>query len=378
MRTFLPFCFLLFFVTANAQESITLKFVRPSSTKGSTDKIQISIQNNDYILKDGGNISINVTPDFAKSLKIECSVLSGPQTNYFLDPLPNQIYEFEVGLRVNGIYIKLTSGQEVNLGGIVQQVDNDNVQDNNLKVNRNNKDIGLVEEKPREPETTNEKWLRYGGKVQYASLMLTTIYARVDKGKFGAMNAAGAGYSAGKNFMNIKMPEKKSGPANWNSFNWGLGLDLNMYALEFNTIYKSSGLTTTNNYSFITLNIIAVGNVGWTWGFGKFVNENNWKGMAFTVKYRPTFSNSFTMKTVTTSTSNPLIDAKKSTSDNTEKLFNYAGIGCDLDFLNYSITGKKISQKPRFKVSLFIGPPVGDNPLVLSLSYGLTIYSRKR
>lgn len=378
MRTFLPFCFLLFFVTANAQESITLKFVRPSSTKGSTDKIQISIQNNDYILKDGGNISINVTPDFAKSLKIECTAVSGPQTNYFLDPLPNQIYEFEVGLRVNGIYIKLMNGQEVNLGGMVQQPDNDKAIDNNLKVDRNNKDIGLVEEQPKEPETISGKWLRSGGKISYSSLMLSGIYARVDKGKFGAMNAAGAGYSASRNFLNFKVPEYTRGPANWNSFNWGIGLDLNMYALQFNTIYKSGGLTTTTNYSFATLNIIVVGNLGWTWGFGKFVNENNWKGLALTAKYRPTFSNSLTMKTVKVSTSNPLIDPKKSTSDITDKLFNYAGIGVDLDFINYTNTGKKISQKPRSKISLFFGPPVGDNPMIISLSYGLTIYGRKR
>ncbi|MHC1703128.1 MAG: hypothetical protein AB9846_04405 [Tenuifilaceae bacterium] len=387
MKRLLPFYLLLLFVTAHSQEQITLKFVRPSSTQGPTEKIQLTIQNNEYIIKNGGEISLNVTPDYSASLKIDCSISTELQTNYFLDPKPAQTYVFEVGLRKDGIYIKLVSGEEADLGVQVQWTDtqvqkteteeNKEVPVTKVKAFRTLKEISLGIQKSLENKTPREKFLIKSGKVQYLSLMLTGIYTQVDMGKFGPMNGAGGGYSLGRNFINLKMPEFSSGSTKWNSFNWGFNLDFNMYMVQFNTVFKSGGLTTTNAYSVGNLNIMVAPNLGWTWGFGKYTDENNWKGIALTLKYRPMFTRSFIFTNITTSTSNSLIKETEEKTDATKNSFNAVGIGFDIDFTKYSTAGLKISPKPRAKISINFLPPIGDNPMFLSLSYGLAIYYKK-
>jgi len=380
MKRLLPFYLLLLFVTAHSQEQITLKFVRPSSMQGATEKIQLTIQNNEYIIKNGGDISLNVTPDFSASLKIDCSISSGLQTNYYLDPIPAKTYEFEVGLRKDGIYIKLVNGEEANLGIQVQKTEMEDAKElpaNKVKTFRTLKDISREIQKSLENKTPREKFLIKSGKVQYLSLMLTGIYTQVDMGKFGVMNGAGGGYSLGRNFINLKMPEFSSGSTKWNSFNWGFALDFNMYMVQFNTVFKSGGLTTTNKYSVGNLNIMVAPNLGWTWGFGKYTDENNWKGIALTLKYRPMFTHSFILTNITTNTSNSLIKETEEKTDATKSSFNAVGIGFDLDFTKYSTAGLKISPKPRTKISINFLPPIGDNPMFVSLCYGLAIYYKK-
>lgn len=372
MRTFLPFCFLLFFATAHAQEQITLKFVRPSNPQGTSEKILLTIQSNEYLIKDGGSISLNINPDFTKSIEIVCGRLSSPeiQTNYFLDPLPNQTYEFEVGLRVNGIFIKLINGEEAFLGnedikGKSNEILNENI-------------TPTLNEQIEEPATAKERWLKRSGRINYFSLMLTGIYARVDVGKFGKMNGAGIGESYGFNSINVIIPEYQTGKTTWNSFNWGLGFDINFHAFQFNTVQKSGGVTTTNKFSYLTLDLMPFASAGWTYAIGRFTDENTWKGIAFTAKYRPTFNRSLTMLTLTKTSS--IASSKKTVtnSDSDDSKFNFAGLGFDADFIKYTCTARKISTKPRAKISVVFLPPIGENPMFVNVSFGMTLYTKKR
>lgn len=366
MKKLLPFILLLFFVTAQAQEQITLKFVRPNTAQGSDQKIQISVQNNDYLIKNGGTISVNVTPDYGTSLKIDCSAPSGVQTSYFLDPKQGQSYEFEVGLKMNGIYIKLTSGEEAGQAAILKPADTDKDKGQwATKVNVDRKDlsVGISAEKTNETSSIREEWLKKGGKVHYSSALLNGLYIRMDMKGSGTINGYGGGYSVATNWINLKMPEFKPGLSKWNTINYGGGMDINIYGMS----YKMSG----SDVSALVLNIMLVGNVGWTWGLGKFLDEANWKGVALTLKYRPTFNVSSTSSTVK-------VYGKTITSSSSSSSFNAGGFGFDIDFSNYTATLDKIAPKPRSKVSFFFLPPVGDSPLFISLSVGVTIYAKKR
>jgi len=114
MKKLLPFFFLLLFVTAKSQDQITLKFIRPSISKGVTEKILITIQNKEYFINDGSTLSVNVSTDYTTSLRIDCGVPQGPQTNYYLETKPGQTYNLELGLKMTGIYIKLLSDDDAN------------------------------------------------------------------------------------------------------------------------------------------------------------------------------------------------------------------------------------------------------------------------
>ena len=375
MKKLLTFCLLLFYVAVHSQELVTLKFSRPTNALGATEKIQLTIQNNDYLIKDGGSISLNVTPDNTKSIEIVCSLPSGIQTNYYLDPKPSQTYEFEVGIRVKGLYILLKSGEEASLVEPTQQPVEQVTESKNkaFKVDRGNQ-----QEAYQEPATAKERWQKKSGNNVYLSLMLSGIYAKPETPKFGKMNAAGAGYSYGVNGIKIKMPEYQVGKTKWNSFNWGLGFDFSVTGYEFNTVLKSGGVTNTTNHSNFSLNLMPFINLGWTWSTGKYVDENSWKGIAFTLKYRPTYNFSYINSTITKSSSNPTIKETKTTTDSNDKQLNFAGIGFDIDFIKLSCIGKKISPRPRGKISVVVLAPINDNPLFVSVNFGLAIFSKKK
>lgn len=387
MKNLLFLCFFLPFVTAQSQEQITLKIVRPSSAQGSEEKIQVSIQNNDYIIKNGGTISVNVVPDYTTSLKIDCSVSSGAQTSYFLDPKRNETYVFEVGLKINGIYIKLTSGQEAKKEELAPPVDTSKRSDEwntKLKVDRDNLGVSFKAEQTNETQAIRDEWIKRGGPVVYYSGLVQGLYLRMDMGKGtgGAVNGFGGGPSGSVNFINLKIPEYTTGLSTWNSVNAGIGIDANMYGFIYSykfattvptstfPYYKSSNITM--NMTMLTFSCMFIGNLGWTVGLGKFIDEGNWKGVALTLKYRPSFNISSTITTMTSnSTSMP------STSDSSfDTQFNAGGVGFDIDFSNFSSTMTKLAPEAQTKLTFFFLPPIGKSPLFISFGIGVVLYDK--
>lgn len=379
MKKLLPFWFLLIFATAQSQEQITLKFIRPSISVGATDKISIAILGNEYLIGNGNTILVNVTPDYTSALKIDVSVSSGIQTNYYLEAAPGQTYNFEVGFKMTGIYIRQISDDAVKN---VQQVNQNAAVNNNegwntkLKVDRNNKSI-FTAEKAGDSEV-RDNFLRKGGSVTYNSMMLTGTYFRMDLknlGSSGAINGYGGGFSYYTNGITLKIPEYKLGLSKWNSFNWGLGYDILLYSYKFSSKINSM----TMDMSTLTFNMMINLNLGWTWGFGKFLDENNWKGVALTVKYRPslTIANSFTTTNIKSTPPNSFIDGKTSASASNVQ-FNAGGFGFDIDFSNFTSTMDKKAPKPSSKIAFFFLPPTGKSPLFISLSYGMIVYPQKK
>ncbi len=224
-------------------------------------------------------------------------------------------------------------------------------------------------------QSVRDEWLKRGGKVRYVSAMLTGTYFSVDLDKLGKMNGYGGGYSVYMNRLNLKMPEYKTGRSTWNCFNWGLGFDVLLYGYNADI---TTDPTLVTKMDAMVGNFIITGNLGWTWGIGKYIDEGNWKGVALTIKYRPSYTFSSTTSTIKIKSSNPLIPNSEYSSSDDDSQLNLAGFGFDLDFTSYSATMNKLAPKPKSKFSFFFLPPVGNSPLFVSVSYGLVFYPKAR
>ena len=201
----------------------------------------------------------------------------------------------------------------------------------------------------------------------------------MDIDKVGKMNGYGGGYSFFMNMINLKMPEYKTGPSNWKSFNWGLGYDLVIYNFKFPLDAGTLRIDMNSTY----MNIMFTGNVGYTWGFGKYIDESTWKGVALTLKYKPSYNLSLVTSTITTKIPPmppvyPNGYTQTTTDSQSSGSFNAGGFGFDLDFNKFSATAEKLAPRPRTKFSFFILPPIGDNPLFVSASLGVLFYPRQR
>jgi len=309
MKNFLPFFFLLIFVTAAAQETPQLNYEKPSKFQGKVLTLWDTPQLNDSVIKIE-NWNSRITPKIEKE-----------------SPLPQQ---------------------------------------NNA---------------------VRDEWLKKGGLVRYSTVSLSATYFRLDLAKSGLSSSSkvitgyGGGYSVFTNFINLKMPEYTTGVSRWNSFNFGIGLDVVIYGFKLpsikTTIPPSS--TMTMEMSAMAMNMRIVGNFGWTVAQGKYIDEGTWKGVALTLKYRPSFDFMYTGVTTTTTVtpSNPYVTNGDKTTSSGTKEFNPKGFGFDIDFTSYSAKMEKLAPRPKSKISFFMLPPVGSNPLFISLGYGLTFYPRQ-
>lgn len=375
MKTIFALVLMLIFFHAGAQEMVTLKFVRPAKFQGSAAKIKIQILENEYVLKNGAEISVNVPLEFYKTTRIDCRYGLGQPKSIFFRPKPGQVYQFEVGFELKGMYIRLISGEEARTDEIASIQDSvlvDGKWQKQTIIAKDNLAIGFTAEKVDESEALRQEWLARGGKVMYTSYMATGLYFRVDMENYGTMDGFGGGGSANMNWINLKIPEYKSGLSTWNTYNYGWGYDIMLYAFS----YEYSQPPMDVSLKSTTLNMLINFNLGWTFGLGTFADKGNWKGVALTLKYRPSLNLSYTSSTITMESSEPMVPDYATTDSDTQTQFNAGGFGFDIDFTSFSATMNKLAPKPKAKVSFFMLPPIGDNPLFISLSLGVSMYSR--
>jgi len=374
MKKFLfLFGFVLLVFSAVGQPAVTLKFVRPSQFQGSAAKIKIVIQGNEYILKNGSTISVNITPNYTGSLEIDCKIPLGSQTTYYLKPKPGENYEFEVGFQLKGIYIKLTSGEQGKTDDVVNLSSSDTTGGKwDTNVGRVSTGVGITAEKTDPSEVIRQDWLQRGGKISYTSVMLTGTYFGLDVSGVGTINGYGGGVSFCQSWINLKVPEDKPGLSTWNSFNVGWGYDLMFYSYDFDI--KQDPITMKMGVFTMTIPIAA--NIGWTLGLGKFVDQGNWHGVNLTLKWRPSLMLNLTSTTMKSSSTDPNITIPESTSSDNNAQFNASGFGFDVDFSNYSATMERLAPKPKTKLSFFFLPKTSKSPLFISLSLGVTFYSK--
>ncbi|HPD96319.1 MAG TPA: hypothetical protein PLA24_10555 [Tenuifilaceae bacterium] len=355
----------------SAQESVNLKFIRPSKIAGSVERIKVTINDSEYILKNGTEITATVSCDYGHSLRVDASSM-GSEKTYYLKVKRGESYVFEVGFEFGGIYLKLLKGVEATEEDNTAQADTSKIDESwntTLKVDRKDKSIGFTAEKTDETETIRKEWLARGGKIKNESVMLTGAYFSTDIKGFGTFNGHGGGFSFAQNWITLNIPDYSTGKSSWNSLNLGWGYDMLLYTMKYDMDIES----VSSKISSFTMTMPISANIGWTVGLGKFLDEGNWKGVALTFKYRPSLvlnNQSSTVKTTVLGTT-----TKSSSTDGSVQL-NAVSFGFDIDFSNFSATMDKLAPKPKSKFSFFFLPPIGDTPLFISFSFGVSFYSR--
>lgn len=72
-----------------AQEGVTIKFIRPSKIQGSAAKTRININDKEFILKNGAEITVIIPHDYSKPFLIEAGS-GGVRQSYRLRAIPNE------------------------------------------------------------------------------------------------------------------------------------------------------------------------------------------------------------------------------------------------------------------------------------------------
>lgn len=378
MKTILSYLFFaLITISTAAQDPVNMVFSISNKGGNALAKVQLKILGQSYTVNPNTPLSVKVLPNYNTPLEIACKASSVEEVSYFFIPAPNQNYEFELSNSGGLLSIFLKNSESVKLG-LLAGVDEAKIAEQQKKqeafmVNRDNLSIGYNLKKEGATNSVREEWLQRGGQITYLSVGAMASYFRMDMDGYGTMNGFGGGASAAVNKINLAIPEYKPGTSKWSSLNYGVGMDLQLYGSTFSM--EMSGLKSDMKISNLEMQIN--GNLGWTWGVGKFIDEATWKGVAITAKYRPSIRITTSSVETTTIINIMGVEDKTTTSSSDNKTsFNAGGFGFDIDFNSFSAKMEKLAPKPNSKVSFFFLPPLGKNPLFLSFSYGLTFYTK--
>jgi hypothetical protein len=357
---------------ALSQNNLSISLTRPSKFQGVFTKIIVKINNKEVVLSNGESKTITISVADLRAITIYANAM-GSRAELNFNPIDNENYAFETSFDLKGIYIKKLSGEE-SPSGLVSTGENKADWNTNLKKAEGGTALAFTAEKTNSSDDIREEWLKKGGKVRYLSRTLNGMYFSTEIEGQGKMVGYGAGASSFYNFFNLKLPEYKPGKANWNSFNWGIGVDMLMYSMKYG--YDEALFRV--NMNTLMLNLMVTAELGWTLGIGKYRSQDQWKGVALILKYRPSYNIVMGSSTVEIISSTPYLPNSTTTAniDPTGNL-NLGGFGFDIQFSNIYTTMEKLAPRPSMKVTAFILPPIGDNPLFISVGVGFLIYKRR-
>lgn len=355
------------------QVNTTLNFSRPTKPLESTSTINVSFEEQEINLKNGGSLAVLLPLSNSQLINIQCGS-NGNFTNFPLRAIPGESYYFEVGFNTKGLYINLVSGRvDLSIPLTQTEEDSDATWQTNANIDRKDLSIGLKAEKTHSSDAIRQEWIRKGGKISYLSATYNYVYFKVTNDKVGDITGNGFGFSFYYNSFNLKIPEYTIGTSKWNSFTWGLGYDGLFYKTEMTMSDELYDMYITNNM----VSLIIAANLGWTLGIGKFKTEEQWKGLALIFKYRPSLTivgGSSEMNMVSHSEFVPNMNTTTQLDPNVN--FNFGGFGFDIQMSNYYATLNKIAPKPSLKLTAFLIPPIGDTPLFINIGLGINIYRK--
>jgi hypothetical protein len=202
-----------------------------------------------------------------------------------------------------------------------------------------------------------------GGSYLYQSFDITNGY--MDMNGFG-INAA-----YGNNYYKLKLPEYTGDlqKAPWGTLVYGSGLS---FAITFNSTYMSYRYQTVEldpytytyetvwvydyDYSSSTSTTFTLPlNLGYVWARGKYLTAEEWRGNMYGLIYKPSLVWSIT---------------------DGESFFNVNPFGFGVEFSRGGLQNSldKITPKAHWRIGGFFMPPLGDMPLILSLTAGITFF----
>jgi hypothetical protein len=106
------------------------------------------------------------------------------------------------------------------------------------------------------------------------------------------------------------------------------------------------------------------GNIGYTFGLGKYFSSEDWKGVMLGLYWKP----NFVLSNTTTEIEGEYYDGDPTTS------FNAMGFQWSIDWGSFGAMADKLAEEAHFTINGFILPESDTTPFMFSVGLGLVWY----
>lgn len=350
-KTALISILILFGSLSYSQQPYSIKITRNNSITGIATPLKIFCQGEEAANLNR-NSSETLTGIFPSDSVIELGfkIPMHRPTKFFL--YPNGTYDFKLMTNVILSGIKIRDLTVYPSGEAGATAGSKGVLPESVTISMKKPSIRYVHEKTLPSEEIRKQWARQGGKLTGSSLTYSATFLTMSRPPM-KMVGGGAGWYYTRNFYDLKIPEYQTGTTKWNSFIYGMGASVNLNMAKV-VVESEPPAEDFENVSG-SLNIMITGNIGYTFGFGKFKSETEYKGFAIDLTYKPSIVSSVSQGGSASS-------------------FNYLGFGIDVNRTGFSAFANRVAPKAKSKFSFMVLPPVKDMPFMVTAGYGLVWY----
>lgn len=214
-----------------------------------------------------------------------------------------------------------------------------------------------------ESDRIRRDWAGAGGTIPAfeADLGMLLMYKDLSQQAGAGAYMNGVGLSGGfrVTMLNLEPPKYDTRDTSWFAWKLGVGMDLGSTKVTMFDPNLPAGYQQTNA-SMSNFNLVFL--LGGMKAFGSFDSPTDWSGFAVGFDWAPSWQQ-------TTTTVN-VAGAQPQTSSS----FNAMGFDITFESGSMQSMAAKMGKKARMKATLFVLPPVGELPWLVSANLGATWY----
>lgn len=249
--------------------------------------------------------------------------------------------------------------------------------------NKDSGKMGVSFYKTLESDATRRAWIEDGGLLKQSGFTANYTYASMDM-DFGdgdtSFDMHGFGMSYSGTLKWVRPPSYAENRNIWSAFSLGAtgsfsvnfgSFDMDLLSYPYwngSQIVYIDGTMTTD---MVSLNYEISGNIGYTFGLGRYFSSDTWRGMMLALYWKPNFV--MNMNTYTTSSDIPGFISTSDTSD-PETAFNLSGMQWTIDFGSFGALADKLAKEAHLSIGGFVIPETDTTPFMLSIGLGLVWY----
>lgn len=213
-----------------------------------------------------------------------------------------------------------------------------------------------------ESDANRRSWIENGGILKGSGMTvnytMTSMKMKDTNGNdLGQFDMSGFGMTYSGTLKWIKPPSYDENKSTWSAFSLGAMGSFNITFGTLESEYLSEMNMTMLAYEFS-------GNIGYTFGLGRYLSPEDWKGVMLALYWKP----NFVMSRSTTE-----VDGNYYEGD-PETAFNMTGFQWTIDFGDFGALADKLAKEAHFSINGFIIPETDTTPFMMSIGVGVVWY----
>lgn len=224
-----------------------------------------------------------------------------------------------------------------------------------------------------ESDSKRRSWIENGGILKGSGFTANYTYTSMefeDMDTEFTMNGFGFTYSGTMKF--IQPPNYDKGKNSWGAFSIGFMGSFNgtFGSMDMETSYdywNGSYWVTVNDSYTMNMTMLTYefsGNIGYTFGLGRYFTPEEWKGVMLGLYWKP----NFVMSKVTTEIEGEYYEGDPTSS------FNPTGFQWTLDWGSFGALTNTLAKEAHLSINGFILPETDETPFVFSVGLGVVWY----